>query len=221
MNAIPFGLRGDRLYEVDKVERGLACNCVCPDPKCQRPLVARHGTSGLVAWHFAHLGDAAGISPGCSGGETALHRFAKQYLCESVGKVFPLPDLSGMWITAIRITKAAPEVAIDGTNRRCDVLIDGLIRRQVSDAWDTRARLAVELAVTNPKDAAYIKEVAAAGKVSVVEILLTYKEVERKAATHKLHIAWSEAVKQLLMGTWKNRRWLYKRPSPLGADGYD
>lgn len=74
---IPFGLRKERLVEVDDVPSGLRCDCVCPG--CKRELIARKGE--VNAHHFAHA--HAKDSDLCEyGTETAIHLMAKQILCE-------------------------------------------------------------------------------------------------------------------------------------------
>lgn len=54
----PFGLKPTtgELVDVEEVETGAACGCICP--QCATPLVARKGESNV--WHFAHesRGDA-------------------------------------------------------------------------------------------------------------------------------------------------------------------
>ena len=49
---IPFGYHSesDRFVDVHTVERGLACDCVCPS--CKTPLMAKMGNEKV--WHFAH-----------------------------------------------------------------------------------------------------------------------------------------------------------------------
>ena len=42
----------EELRHVDKVERGLACNCFCPDCECNGRLEARQGD--VNEHHFAH-----------------------------------------------------------------------------------------------------------------------------------------------------------------------
>lgn len=50
--AIPFGISASSGVEVDicDVERGLACECICPS--CKAPLNAKKGE--INEWHFAH-----------------------------------------------------------------------------------------------------------------------------------------------------------------------
>ncbi|OWY39307.1 hypothetical protein CEK28_08810 [Xenophilus sp. AP218F] len=55
MSLIPFGLKEDVLVEVNDVDQGLACGCVCP--ACRAPLVARKGQVNIH--HFAHHSRAA------------------------------------------------------------------------------------------------------------------------------------------------------------------
>lgn len=79
MDELKYGLLGDRLVSIDEVERGLACNCLCPH--CGAPLNAKKGTRRVK--HFAHhrLMD-------CNHGtETALHLMAKNIVAQT-RKVF-------------------------------------------------------------------------------------------------------------------------------------
>lgn len=49
---IPFGLKGDRLVDVSEVERGRACNCICPS--CKQRLRANKGDPLKKIHHFSH-----------------------------------------------------------------------------------------------------------------------------------------------------------------------
>ena len=219
MRVIPFGLKEDLLLEVENVPRGLDCGCVCPDPECGRPLVARKGD--CRAWHFAHLGDTESQDIVCRGGETALHRFAKQYLCESIGKTFPLPDRNsthGRTLYhghegAVKIGHADMEVPIPGTSRRCDVLIKGWTRKRGSTRWNISCKLAIEVTVSNPKTQEYLAEVAAGGVWSVLELTLKPAEVEALIHRYKASIktTWASTVKRMIMGGTSNRQWLFRR----------
>jgi hypothetical protein len=77
---VPFGLRDGRLWYVHDVEPGIACRCVCPDPACGLPLVAKNIPSEgrRRAYHFVHATEPSG----CTGRETALHLMAKQILAQ-------------------------------------------------------------------------------------------------------------------------------------------
>lgn len=71
---LPFGIRDDKIIhisEILEIERGLNCNCVCP--QCGQRLKARLGEKN--ARHFAHQ------SENCKNAlETALHKYAKEIL---------------------------------------------------------------------------------------------------------------------------------------------
>jgi len=67
---IPYGDRDGKLIHISQVERGLKCNCKCPD--CEKPLVARKGQK--TKHHFAHYPGA-----NCSA-ETVLHQLGKRLL---------------------------------------------------------------------------------------------------------------------------------------------
>ena len=71
---VPFGIRNGRLVGTDKVERGLACGCICPE--CGASLEARKGN--VVTHHFAHHAASNCIY----GLESALHLGAKQILLD-------------------------------------------------------------------------------------------------------------------------------------------
>ncbi len=81
---IPFGVRRSQILHISEVDRGLDCDCVCPD--CGRPLVARKGF--IREHHFAHAVDIHNDSCG-GGGETVLHRYAKRVIEEAGYLVVP------------------------------------------------------------------------------------------------------------------------------------
>lgn len=75
MEELRYGLLGDKLVHIDDVEKGLACNCVCP--YCKTQLVAKKGIKN--ARHFAHYKLAD-----CNhGSETALHLMAKNIITQT------------------------------------------------------------------------------------------------------------------------------------------
>lgn len=105
---VPFGKMPDgTIVSVETVERGLDCNCVCPG--CSGDLVAAKGS--LYRHHFRHA-----VESSCGGApETALHRYAKQIICQALS--LRLPDPCGT------LTAARPEVRLD-FGVVCDVLCD-------------------------------------------------------------------------------------------------
>ena len=210
-SVVPFGQHGERLYTVNEVVRGIGCECACPDPLCGRPLVARQGN--VKVWHFAHAGDQDG--PPCSGGESGLHKYAKQVLCEAVGRVVHLPHRSNRefysgYLGLLRVSWATPEAPIPGTSRRCDVILHGKVRRAEDKArWNTDTQVAVEIAVTNYKDDAYRDEIRQAASVSVLEVPLSWEQVRIEA--ERLGKQYHEVVKHILLNQGSSKYWIFKR----------
>lgn len=80
----PYGLNSDdRLVEITEVERGLACNCVCP--ACRNPLEAHKGA--IRDSYFSHYRGSDCLK----GYESALHIMAKEIL--AFEKIILLPEL--------------------------------------------------------------------------------------------------------------------------------
>lgn len=114
-----FALAKDgEIVSVADVDRGLACDCICP--ACKEALVAKKGA--IRIWHFAH---ASGAS--CEGGaESALHLAAKRLIEKSRGIMVPeirvqksvhLPDgrsatgeicVEAMWVDFDRVSLEEP-----------------------------------------------------------------------------------------------------------------
>lgn len=82
---IPFGLKNGILYEPLQVERGRACNCICPS--CKKPLIAKKGKQRK--YHFTH-----DINTSCqTGKETAIHLAAKQIIFQTKAVCLPSIEL--------------------------------------------------------------------------------------------------------------------------------
>ncbi len=194
------------------------CGCVCPDPECGRPLVARKGECRVH--HFAHFGDTENQNTACGGGESALHRFAKQFLHESVGKKFRLPNKRSLGNVLyhghdneLKVGHARKEVPIPGTPYICDVLIKGWVRSPGSSRWNVSCEFAVEITVSNPKTQEYVEKVTEVGKLSVLEIILKPADVEAKMQqfSTSTNTTLSNTVKRMILGTNSNHRWLFIR----------
>lgn len=72
---VPFGLKGDKLYEPTQVNNGKTCGCVCP--ACKNPLVAKQNANTP---HFAHA-----QTENCSRNlETTVHLAVKQIIAEKM-----------------------------------------------------------------------------------------------------------------------------------------
>ena len=76
---LEYGLRGDKVIfvsELTDLERGKACNCICP--VCRKQLVAKLGPHNQ--WHFAHDGAECNL---VAAQQTALHKDAYRAKQES------------------------------------------------------------------------------------------------------------------------------------------
>ncbi|KWU01421.1 hypothetical protein APQ14_06860 [Vibrio toranzoniae] len=49
---IPFGMKDDKLFDVSEVERGRACECICPS--CKQLLRANKGDLEKKIHYFSH-----------------------------------------------------------------------------------------------------------------------------------------------------------------------
>ena len=78
------------LVSVEDVQRGLKCDCICPE--CKSILIARQGEQ--KQWHFAHF-----RSEECAGARmTALHLWAQQIILKE--KKIMLPPYKGKYYRA-------------------------------------------------------------------------------------------------------------------------
>ena len=217
---VPFGIdAGGVLRTAYEVPRGLACECVCPG--CGAVLLSRQGQH--VVWHFAHAAGSAGASPHC--GETAIHKAGKDVLKASAGKILSVPGVPeneigharGQFLC--RMLRCSTEVSLPIIGRQVDVLADvQFIRRawperEIASAVTAELPLIVEIAVTNPKGAAYLASLASA-RLLAVEITLSpasvYAELEKRGGSV------SAALKRLVLGPRNaNRRWLNFDPGVI------
>ena len=84
---IPFGQSSDgRMVSIYEVARGLQCDCACA--QCGVPLVACQGE--IVRHYFRHHANFIACE---HANETALHRFAKQVICQQLRLGLPDGDL--------------------------------------------------------------------------------------------------------------------------------
>jgi hypothetical protein len=83
---VPFALhkRSGFVVAPGEVQRGLACDCICP--ACEGELVARQGA--VMPWHFAHLSKRECLD----GWNLAIAAFAKQLVMRGIA-IEPLPLL--------------------------------------------------------------------------------------------------------------------------------
>lgn len=192
---VPFGLKDGRLWYVNQVETGLACGCVCPDPACAKPLIARNKPSPTRKriYHFRH----ASLTTGCGGRESALHRMGKEIVQRASRLQLPAWSAGKLSFDSVQATLApgsAVEVSLSDGQMRPDVRVFALVAQAYLPA------LYIEVKVSHAVDCEKRERVIAQG-YSMIEIDLSevsdeLLEDEHAFTTHVL----DEAA---------NRRWVH------------
>ena len=80
---LPYGFRDGILVSIDQVEKGLACNCYCPN--CNSKLIARKGEVRYP--HFSHYKN---VDCGWNG-ESVIHKISKEIIAKA--RFIKLPRL--------------------------------------------------------------------------------------------------------------------------------
>lgn len=160
---IPFGLKNGILYEVSQVERGKACNCICPS--CKKPLIAKKGDERKK--HFTHDSNHS-----CeTGKETAIHLAAKQIISETKMVYLPSIEIDGSLkkYGIVTFDKIILEKAIPNLKEQMIVIPDitATINRE-NDA----VNLYIEIAVTHFSEEKKI-DILKSNKFSAIEIDLS------------------------------------------------
>ena len=175
-----------KIVSVDEVEKGLACNCICPH--CGATLEAKKGKVNVH--HFAHY-DKDDTSF-CS--ESALHLAAKEVLKEERKIMLPslrvghnhfevLPDKYIFRYNSIDVEKS---VSVDGEIIRPDVIV-----------YNENAKLAIEILVSHAVDDEK-KEKIKRAKLTTVEISLNIDDILNK-----------ETLRIFLISKISNKKWIF------------
>ena len=175
-----------KIVSVDEVEKGLACNCICPH--CGATLEAKKGKVNVH--HFAHY-DKDDTSF-CS--ESALHLAAKEVLKEERKIMLPslrvghnhfevLPDKYIFRYNSIDVEKS---VSVDGEIIRPDVIV-----------YNENAKLAIEILVSHAVDDEK-KEKIKRAKLTTVEISLDIDDILNK-----------ETLRIFLISKISNKKWIF------------
>lgn len=177
---LPFGLRlaDQRMVAVAAVERGLACDCVCP--ACSSRLMAIKGE--VYRHHFRHA--VEGVD--CQWArETALHKFAKQIICERLWLTLP-HAYNGLG----KMLSAAQEVDLGG------------IRPDVVAQYE-RDTVAVEIYVAHRVPPEKVRKICERALATVEVDLSYYRDADM-----------TEAELQKAVLDQASRRWIYE-PKPM------
>jgi hypothetical protein len=155
-----------RMISIEVVESGLACECICPE--CEGPLVAAKGE--IYRHHFRHLAERAAC---WQAGESALHRYAKQLVCETLDLGYPRQyrGFQGeMFLVGLgSLRSAAAEVD----------LYDGVIRTDVLADFDEP--VAVEFFVAHRVPTEKVQRFAQYGIAAMEVDLSLYHRVQNKS----------------------------------------
>lgn len=208
-----YGLRDGQIINVNALsndEKGLKCNCLCPN--CKTQLLAKLGSKNR--WHFAHVNAECDIK---IANQTALHILAKEIIEKYKQFTFPAltvdfeetdcPDL----IYDYDMSHILPESLeyIKAVKVKCDeVVLEKMVSGIIPDVMilTNNKKCMIEIAVTHFIDnekMEKIKEIA----LPVVEIDLSHLQSK--------NLSYNELKKILIDGT-KYKRWIYN-PKKLEA----
>lgn len=192
---IPFGLKEGRLHFVGEVDVGAACGCVCPDPACGLPLIARNKPSPerKRIFHFRH----ASLNAACGGRESALHQMAKQVVERAAALTLPAWRADELAFDAVGASLApgtATEVVAAQGQIRSDVCVTPVINNAFLPA------LHVEIRVSHAVDWEKRRSVVAS-HLSMIEIDLS--EVDDELLQNEA------AFSELVLHQPDNRHWVH------------
>lgn len=158
-----YALKNDVIVNIDDVESGLKCGCICP--ACGEPMVAKKGSK--MMHHFAHHSGHT-----CEYGyESSLHLAAKDIL--SKAKTFMIPSVYVKFPGSYKddeLICEAKEIAIDHVEleKRFDGLVPDIV------IYSGKKQLFVEIFVTHKVDNTKLEKLKQAG-ISTIEIDLSKK----------------------------------------------
>jgi hypothetical protein len=164
---IAWGMDASRVMRhISEVEKGKACNCICPNIGCATPLIAKKGDNN--ANHFSHQSNIT-----CSG-ESALHLAAKQII-EDAAK-----DCLKLTLPAIEGYVAEKDLLSMLNEERETVNPTFLLREAIQESRITpyliadvmafsqsSEELAIEIFVSNAKDELSINKYESCQKESI------------------------------------------------------
>lgn len=181
MNVFAQSTSGEMLH-ISEVTSGLKCNCTCPG--CDEPMIAYKGSS-KKAHYFGHRAGSA-----CKGGgETALHRFAKEVLNTALEFTLPPVDLRVDDKSETVINKKAFRFDRAELEKRTSDIIPDVV------VYLKDRPLLVEMFVTHKCDDVKIEKIVKLG-MSAIEI-----DLSKVSQKDDLSV-WKKAVLHSAPRTW-------------------
>ena len=195
---------------IDDVENGAACGCVCPDPDCGQPLVARNGGTKRIH-HFAHR------QGGCSWSvDNLIVRLAAVAISRAGRMAFPALDICD------EERRVCERIAAARTLRVSDVRLERLSGRGAPEIVVTcpgragvQRRFVVAVPFTHALTSTHVEAIVAAGYQDLVVIDLRRAIAARKRELGKhfdrflLVAEWQDM--SLIESVFLDERWPYAR----------
>jgi predicted RNA-binding Zn-ribbon protein involved in translation (DUF1610 family) len=188
---LPYGLKNNELVSIEGVEKGLACDCICPN--CKAKLIARHGDTR--EHHFAHYKvDDCGWR-----GESIIHKISKDIIARF--KYFKVPILYWSYKPEVIIYG---ETTIPVDNVRLEKKIDNIIPDIVIESKGRE--LIVEIKVSHGIDYnKYLK----IKKLNIPTIEIDAREVVSSLFSEKNYFLKSDEFEDTIVNGIKNKYWIY------------
>lgn len=183
-----YGLKNGKLVHISEVDRGLACNCICP--ACKKSLIARKG--GERIHHFAHYNHAdCGKS-----NETTAHMLAKKILENN--KKMRLPKVEIVFNSHRENMPIFDRTVINFDDVKLEHRIDDIIPDVVIYVKDRP--LLIEITVTNKTKKKKMDKIKRKG-ISCLEIDLSFI---RKELSY-------EELEEIIINMTYHKKWLYNQ----------
>lgn len=204
---LAWGEREGRMVHVHEVDNGLGCGCVCT--ACRARLIARNRGRRREP-HFAHYGTQT-----CNGApESALHRVAKELLCEADSiRLPPLPSVPGEAQAGRELTDGVADAAwwvesfvIDRADMECRI---GAYVADVMLHGAAGQGLIVEIVVTHAPGAQKLLAYSALGRFCLV---LDLHDVDRALDP--------EALRYLLIDGVDYKNWAFPDHAPDDVEAF-
>jgi len=192
------------------IMRGNRCGCLCPNPACGKPLLAKLGKglkNGGRQPHFSHFPDFEGFCSSAHANETALHMMAKDIIAEEL--CFVAPDEEITWedvhinnIPAEELAKIPTYIhPIGGVFNCFSVTLEKRLQGIIPDiiALTPFGECLIEISVTHP--------VTVEKKLKTEELQLPMLEID--LSDYKNKIVTKENLREILLKVSNRIHWIY------------